>query len=111
MTDGRRAPVGAAGRVRAIGHAFMEFFRELTQRSPARFAIIIFLSLILVFTVLFSLPIAAADGVRTPFADAFFTAVSTICVTGLATVDMATHWSPFGHVLVFVACRSARSAC
>ena len=38
----------------------------------------------------------------TPFADAFFTAVSTICVTGLATVDMATHWSPFGQVLVFL---------
>ncbi|WP_439593078.1 TrkH family potassium uptake protein [Microbacterium sp.] len=80
----------------------MEFFRELTQRSPARFAILIFLSLILVFTGLFSLPIAAADGRVTPFADAFFTAVSTVCVTGLATVDMATHWSPFGHVLVFL---------
>ncbi|WP_231917865.1 TrkH family potassium uptake protein [Microbacterium pygmaeum] len=80
----------------------MEFFRDLTQRSPARFAILIYLSLILVFTGLFSLPFAAEDGRVTPFADAFFTAVSTICVTGLATVDMATHWSPFGHVLVFI---------
>ena len=103
MTDGRRvASVGALRGVHAIGTGFMEFFRELTQRSPARFAIIIFLSLILVFTGLFSLPIAARDGQVTPFADAFFTAVSTICVTGLATVDMATHWSPFGHVLVFI---------
>lgn len=100
MSDGWR--VLAAGRLHAVGHAVMEFFRDLTQRSPARFAIIIFLSLILVFTGLFSLPIAAADGQVTPFADAFFTAVSTICVTGLATVDMATHWSPFGHVLVFI---------
>jgi Trk-type K+ transport system membrane component len=100
MSDGWR--VVGASRLHALGHSVMEFFRDLTQRSPARFAIIIFLSLILVFTGLFSLPIAAADGQVTPFADAFFTAVSTICVTGLATVDMATHWSPFGHVLVFV---------
>ena len=34
--------------------------------------------------------------------DALFTAVSSICVTGLATVDMATHWSPFGNALVFI---------
>jgi Trk-type K+ transport system membrane component len=45
---------------------------------------------------------AAADGRTTPFADALFTAVSTICVTGLSTVDMATHWSPFGHVIVYI---------
>ena len=37
------------------------------------------------------------DGQRAPFADALFTAVSTICVTGLSTVDMATYWSPLGH--------------
>src|SRR6187431_3085829 len=70
--------------------------------TPARFAILIFLSLILVFTLLFSLPIATTSGQQAPFVDALFTAVSVICVTGLSTVDMATFWSPFGHVLVFV---------
>lgn len=70
--------------------------------TPARFAIIIFLSLILVFTLLFSLPIATTSGERAPFVDALFTAVSVICVTGLSTVDMATYWSPFGHLLVFL---------
>ncbi|WP_279071476.1 potassium transporter TrkG [Microbacterium lacticum] len=70
--------------------------------SPSRFAVLVFLALILLFTALFSLPAASADGTRTPFADALFTAVSTICVTGLSTVDMATHWSPFGHVLVYI---------
>lgn len=76
--------------------------RELAMASPSRFAVLIFSSLILLFTALFSLPAAAADGRTTPFADALFTAVSTICVTGLSTVDMATHWSPFGHVLVYI---------
>lgn len=78
------------------------FFRRIITSSPSRFAILIFASLILVFTALFSLPIASASRTVTPLSDALFTAVSTICVTGLATVDMATHWSPFGHVIIFL---------
>ncbi|WP_350347982.1 potassium transporter TrkG [Agromyces sp. G08B096] len=75
----------------------------LVKHSPSRFAILIFAGLILIFTLLFSLPIArAGEGSSAPLHDALFTAVSVICVTGLATVDMATYWSPFGHTLVFV---------
>ncbi|MCR2812509.1 TrkH family potassium uptake protein [Microbacterium sp. zg.Y1084] len=77
-------------------------FRDLTTSSPARFAVMIFVVLILVFTALYSLPAAAADGRATPLADALFTAVSTICVTGLATVDMYAHWSPLGHVITYI---------
>ena len=76
--------------------------KHLVTSSPSRFAIVIFALLILVFTVLLSLPIASASGTVTPLSDALFTAVSTICVTGLATVDMANYWSPFGHVVVFL---------
>ncbi|GAA2245327.1 TrkH family potassium uptake protein [Herbiconiux moechotypicola] len=75
---------------------------EFSESSPSRFAILIFAGLILLFTALFSLPIASADGKATGLADSLFTAVSVICVTGLATVDMATHWSVFGHVLIYV---------
>ena len=75
----------------------------LVKSSPSRFAILVFAALILVFTLLFSLPIARAGaGSGAPLHDAFFTAVSVICVTGLATVDMATYWSPFGNALVFI---------
>lgn len=76
--------------------------RDVITASPSRFALAVYSLLILVFTALFSLPAASADGTVTPLADALFTAVSTICVTGLSTVDMATHWSPFGLVLVFL---------
>jgi len=75
---------------------------HLVRSSPSRFAILVFSALILVFTLLFSLPIASADGTVTPLYDALFTAVSVICVTGLATVDMATHWSTFGNILVYI---------
>ncbi|MBD7956079.1 TrkH family potassium uptake protein [Microbacterium sp. Sa4CUA7] len=76
--------------------------RQLTTASPARFAVLIFVALILLFTALYSLPAAAADGKPTSLADALFTAVSTICVTGLSTVDMYSHWSPLGHVITYV---------
>lgn len=76
--------------------------RHLTTASPSRFAVLVFLTLILVFTALFSLPAATVDGRGAAFADALFTAVSTICVTGLSTVDMGTYWSPLGHVFVYI---------
>lgn len=87
--------VGVLGRLRDAVDAFV-------AATPARFAIAVFGSLVLVFTLLLSLPIATASGVRAPFVDALFTAVSVICVTGLSTVDMATYWSPFGHVIIFL---------
>ncbi|MDQ1130625.1 TrkH family potassium uptake protein [Microbacterium sp. SORGH_AS_0888] len=76
--------------------------RTFTTSSPARFAILVFSALIILFTALLSLPAAAADGRSTPFADALFTAISTICVTGLSTVNMGSHWSPFGQVIIYV---------
>jgi trk system potassium uptake protein TrkH len=77
-------------------------FRNLTTSSPARFAVLVFVSLILLFTALLSLPAATTSGRRAPLADAVFTAVSTICVTGLTTVDIATFYSPFGKVVIWL---------
>lgn len=75
----------------------------LVRTSPARFAILIFASLIFITTLLLSLPIArAGERSATPLADALFTATSAICVTGLTTVDMATYWSPFGNAVIFI---------
>ena len=75
---------------------------DFAFRTPARFAILVFTVLVGIFTILFSLPVATASGEQAPFSDALFTAVSVICVTGLSTVDMATYWSPVGHVFVFI---------
>lgn len=87
---------------RPFGKVVMEGVRDFATSSPARFAILVFGSLVLLFTALLSLPIAAANGKVTPLADAVFTAMSTICVTGLVTVDTATHWSPVGKTIIFI---------
>lgn len=88
-------------RVLAVGERAWDGLRNLTTSSPARFAVLVFVSLILVFTALLSLP-AATVGERLPLADALFMAVSTICVTGLATVDVATTFTPLGLVIIFI---------
>jgi trk system potassium uptake protein TrkH len=61
-----------------------------------------FLIIVLVGTLLLSLPIASADGARAPFLAALFTAVSSSCVTGLVLRDTATGWSAFGHVVILL---------
>jgi trk system potassium uptake protein TrkH len=76
--------------------------RSATTSSPSRFAVGVFVFLILVFTALLGTPMASATGRRIPLSDAVFTAVSTICVTGLSTVDIATTFSPFGKIVIFI---------
>ncbi len=64
---------------------------------------IIVLSFILVIFIggtLLCLPIAAADGTATNPVNAFFTATSATCVTGLIVVDTFTHWSLFGQIVI-----------
>jgi trk system potassium uptake protein len=93
---------GSVRTVTAALRGFREFVRDFTTASPARFAILVFAGLILIFTALLSLPAATASGEHTPFVDALFTAVSTVCVTGLSTVDMAVHWSWFGQLIIYL---------
>lgn len=70
---------------------------------PARLAVTVFAAIIMVVTLLLSLPIATASGKHSDFLDALFTATSAVCVTGLNTVDTATYWSTFGHVVIILA--------
>jgi trk system potassium uptake protein TrkH len=79
-----------------------DWFDDFARRSPARFAILVFTSLILVLAAVLATPWASRSGESVPFVDAFFTAVSAICVTGLTTVDMATQWSVFGNVAILL---------
>ena len=58
--------------------------------------------LIALGAVLLSLPAASAGGQWTAPQDAIFTSASAVSVTGLAVVDTATYWSPFGQAVILL---------
>jgi trk system potassium uptake protein TrkH len=74
---------------------------EQLLEQPARLLVATFLLLILLGTLLLSLPFAAADG-RPPvaFVDAAFTSVSAVCVTGLIVLDTPNDWSAWGQSII-----------
>ena len=51
-------------------------------------------------TGLLLLPMSSAGEEGAGALESVFTATSAVCVTGLVTVDTATYWSPFGHVVI-----------
>ena len=55
---------------------------------------------ILLGTLLLMLPFAARSGESTGFMDAFFTATSATCVTGLVVFDTYSHWTVFGQAVI-----------
>jgi len=79
------------------------FSNLVVHDFSALLALMVFLMVVLLFTALLSLPVAAADGRPTAFADTLFTAVSAMTVTGLVVVNTAEHWSGFGQVVILLA--------
>ncbi len=65
-----------------------------------------FAAIIAIGAILLMLPISRSDSASTPlsqvFPDAFFTATSATCVTGLTVQETATYWSPFGQAVILV---------
>ena len=77
---------------------------SLIKEKSSSFQIIIFgfLAVILAGTLLLMLPLSSATGTWTHFADALFTSVSAVCVTGLVIFDTATKWSLFGQAVILL---------
>ena len=78
------------------------FFKREKRKRMTSFRIIIlsFFALIMVGTVLLSLPVSSRDRCFTPLSDALFTATSATCVTGLVVQDTASYWSAFGQGVI-----------
>jgi Trk-type K+ transport system membrane component len=92
LRQGGRVGVGGQNRV-AVGRAI---------QHPTRIVPLAFLAVIVLGTVLLSLPVARAGWGTggAPIMTALFTATSAVCVTGLTVVDTGTYWSPFGQVVI-----------
>ena len=61
-----------------------------------------FLAVILLGTVLLTLPAASRSGKGIGLFDSLFTATSAVCVTGLVAVDTGTTFSVFGQIVLLV---------
>lgn len=70
--------------------------------NPVQVLTVGFALLILLGSLLLMLPISTLSGKSTPFIDALFISTSSVCVTGLVTVDTATHWNYFGKTVIMM---------
>ena len=68
--------------------------------SSTQIIALVFLLIIILGTVLLSLPVASRNGQSCGFVPALFTATSATCVTGLVLFDTWTQWSGFGQVVI-----------
>lgn len=75
----------------------MDIFKKY---GPYKLITMGFLLCIIIGSILLWLPISHNDGVNVSFVDAFFTTVSAICVTGLASIDLANSFNLFGKIIV-----------
>lgn len=79
----------------------MTLRRNLLKLHPAALILISFLALILIGTLLLSLPVSSKSA-PLQVIDALFTSTSAVCVTGLAVVDTGTRFSLFGQIIILV---------
>lgn len=70
--------------------------------SPPQILVIGFATIILLGTVLLTLPISNTTGRPLAFIDALFTATSATCVTGLVVQDTGTFFTTFGQVVIIM---------
>ena len=68
--------------------------------EPTQIIAIVFLLIILLGTLLLSLPIASRSGESCGIRPALFTATSATCVTGLVLFDTWSQWSGFGQTVI-----------
>ncbi|MBO5323957.1 MAG: potassium transporter KtrB [Oscillospiraceae bacterium] len=70
--------------------------------STTQIIMLSFLVVILVGSLLLSLPISSAGTDAVPYLDALFTATTATCVTGLVTLPTVSTWSVFGQVVILL---------
>ena len=102
MLNGADGAAGAgdkAGERRLFNRILQRVYRR-NGFSPLPVIAIGFAGLILLGSLLLSLPVASATGAPVTWFDALFTSTSAVCVTGLVVRDTGTAYSTFGHVVL-----------
>lgn len=85
------------------GHrGFMSEKKNRIRVSPSIKILLGFMMVILLGAFFISLPISNKSGEWLNFIDAFLTSTSSVCVTGLLTVDMGATFTLFGQIVILV---------
>ncbi len=84
-----------------LGNKFMTD-RNKFKLSTTHIILLSFLGVILLGSILLSLPISSANGKGIPYIDALFTATTSTCVTGLVTLPTVSTWSHFGQAVILL---------
>ncbi|MET3932899.1 potassium transporter TrkG [Arthrobacter sp. OAP107] len=79
---------------------FPRILNVFEPQHPSQVIVLGFAAAVAVGTGLLMLPVARNGPGGAPFLDALFTSTSSVCVTGLVTVDTPVYWSGFGKVVI-----------
>ena len=75
---------------------------EALRKNPYIVFIVSFAIIIFIGATLLNLQISSQNGKNIGFVNALFTATSATCVTGLAVVNTAEHWTIFGKIIILL---------
>jgi len=81
---------------------FRDFFAQPFLKNPTRLLAVSFLTIIIIGTILLTLPVSSQIREHTSLIDSFFTATSATCVTGLIVKDTPKYWSTFGQIVILI---------
>ena len=76
--------------------------KVLKRVSPIQIIMVAFFLVIILGSILLSLPFSTKDGRTVSYLDALFTSTTATCVTGLVTVPTVTTWSVFGKIVILI---------
>ncbi|HPV15481.1 MAG TPA: potassium transporter TrkG, partial [Candidatus Cloacimonadota bacterium] len=76
-------------------------YKLLTENPPIT-VMLSFILVIFVGTILLMMPVSSTQGQVTNPVDALFIATSATCVTGLVVVDIGSHFSLFGQIVILL---------
>ncbi len=82
----------------------MEFLSKIRRRELQASQVLVlgFLSVILIGAIILATPFVTQSGESIGFVNAFFTATSAVCVTGLVVVDTGSYWNYFGKTVIII---------
>ena len=72
----------------------------IKKQPPVRIIAVGFALVILIGSLLLSLPFSVREGVELSYVDALYTSTSAVCVTGLVSVDAYDTFTPIGQVIL-----------